>query len=384
MQPDPPDLDELVSRDDEIAAGSESSPVVVVDHRRSGLPWALVPVLMALCIAAGVIASRPGRPVQPWLVAQRIEGPIVKAPRDDSAPREPLPDAEPEAKVETPTTEPAPDAFPEVPPPPIEPPAPQKRTVLRPAGIGFDPDEGKKPPEAPGPKTPKPESPKPTAPPAPALKPAEAAPKPEAAAFAPLPPPIQATEPVEEAPQPVKTEDVQADILREAEAKRLERKQLEAAKPELLQPDPAVIRAQQQADEAQAKAEARADRGQFHQELAKILREAGSDSASAIQALCATSPRTVPESAKKRVAKFLMGPGAGIRRPTRIKLLRSNGYSEALILSDIAEQEMKQMGSRSGPTRLEDVWVLAARILMSYPPTPLPAATGRAGQGLPQ
>lgn len=385
MQPDPPDLDELVAHDAETAAETETAPVVVVDRRRGGLPWALVPVLMALCVAAGVVASRPDRPVRPWLVAQRVDGPVVQAPRDDSAPREPTagtpkPPAETakEPVVETPVPAEVAPAPAEV----TEPPAPQKRTVLRPTGIGFDPDEGKKAETAkvaPKAETPKADVPKAEAPKAVQKPAAPAAPKPEPK-FAAVPEPVQATEPVE----PVKTEEVEADILREADLKRRERQAMEEAKPDLLRPDPAVIKARQEADEAEARAAAVADRGTFHAELARILKDNQVDTSSEIQALCARSPRAVSESAKKKVSKFLAGPGAGVRRATRIKVLRSGGFPEATILSDIAEQEMKHIGSRSGPARLDEVWVLAARILLSYPPSPTPAAAGRAAQRLPQ
>ncbi|MHC5544774.1 hypothetical protein ACYOEI_41605, partial [Singulisphaera rosea] len=182
-----------------------------------------------------------------------------------------------------------------------------------------------------------------------------------ASAPAPAPASVQPSAPVvadEEAPAPkITKEQVMADIRLEAEQKEAERRRIEAMRPRIQA---------QLAMEALRKIQDQ--RAPFHQELRAILRSPTEETGPRIESLCDQFGRTPFPEVKDEVSRRLKRSHAGLSRLARVEMMRSCGYPEPSILEYLSHESHRNMKMRGGLRDEDDVWVHAARLLLSMPP----------------
>jgi hypothetical protein len=106
------------------------------------------------------------------------------------------------------------------------------------------------------------------------------------------------------------------------------------------------------------------ERRRFLDELRMILEAHGRQAGPEIEELSIRSGRD-EDPIKRRMAYRVMSMG---RQSQRMKVhhLREIGVSEPVILDFLANEVNQDRGSRNGPRTPNDVWVKAARLLLSY------------------
>jgi hypothetical protein len=126
------------------------------------------------------------------------------------------------------------------------------------------------------------------------------------------------------------------------------------------------------------------ERGPFHDELRRVLRELGKEAGPEINNLCERYGRTTHPDIEKVVTHSLNRSGAGLNRDVKIRTLRRQGLPEPMILDVLAnELDLQIRGRRGGPKDRNGVRVEAARILLKYPPPPVPDERSAAAAATP-
>ncbi len=334
----------------------EPPPKVVIEYRDRGIPWMLVPPMLALSavIAAvvvyNVVAKRDAR--RPAVSTVDLE-PQVHLP-DGPKPEEPPP----------PTPAVTNSASVENPPTPTKDPEPAKRVEVPPSLIAA--------PAAPGSTLDKVAA---TAPEPPSNPPGRD-PAPvgfDPALIATQPPPL---DPASAAPP------VDRDL---AAAGRMGRPddpasglnppaQPDQVDPDLLPPDPRKARFDRRRRAIEARRRAEADRFQFHAELAAITKKYGRKAAPAIHKLAQDYEQEIPAASLEQAHKALGDKGmyAGANTSERINLLRKLGFPETAVLGDIFDLEgrYESKGARNARTK-DEIYVQSALILLNHPPNRL-------------
>ena len=366
---------------DEPPAGDPApgpAPQVVIEYRDRGVPWMLVPPLLALvAVVAGVGAYnytatlKSQRPTPPALaanpappaaddLAEPISGPPPPVGRPEGAPQPPPPAAienpatpvapppEPANTSATPTAAPAADPLMMLAEATGRPPGPVDPPPTRLLDLGFDPKAFETP--------------------VPGANPAEGANPVDLPANAAAPPGTPADRPLmgPGADQP------------------------DAVDPDLLPPDPRKARAERQKREGEARARAEKERFEFHANLNLIYKKFGSNSGPKVRELCQAFGQDVSPAAKNQAVQALGRTGmfAGANRKGRISLLRKLGFPEPAILGDIFDMESRHEtpDARDSPSK-EGLYLHSVRILLQHPPgrpagtnrlVPLPATHARA------
>jgi hypothetical protein len=166
-------------------------------------------------------------------------------------------------------------------------------------------------------------------------------------------------------PKPTRDQILQA-IQAEAQQKKAEQMNLER--------EVALSKFREMADMFQR---TQAERVRFHEDLRRVLNELGSDAGPEIKALCERYGRDMPAGVEKAATLALNRSAAGAKREVRIARMRAHGFPEAMILDDLAREVDSTRNTRGGPRNSNDVRVIAARLLLRYPPPaprPVPAA----------
>jgi len=334
----------------------EPPPRVVIEYRDRGIPWMLVPPLLALSavIAAVVVynvaAKRDGRPRSVALV--EVERPI-------DLPDEPKAEPIPVENPPTPPGDPNPpkrdaEPLPSMTAPAIVTPEPPSNPSVRdPAPVGFDPASIASRPVVPDPG-------------------AVVAPAPVDRDLAAVGQMGRAEEPPPGLNPPVQPEQVD---------------------PDLLPPDPRKARFDRQRRAIEAKRRAEAERFQFHAELAAIAKKLGRKAAPAIHKLSEDYKQEIPAASVQQAVKALERMYAGADSSERINLLRSLGFPETAVLDDLFNIEIRHEGKaiRNGPSK-DELYIRSALILLAHPPNRLssnarsastPRANIRTGPGSP-
>ena len=142
--------------------------------------------------------------------------------------------------------------------------------------------------------------------------------------------------------------------------------------PDLLPPDPRKARVDRRRRALEDRRRAEAERFQFLAELKAITKQLGQRSAPRIhelvQAYGVEIPPTAHEQAKKALGKTGVYAGAGTTE--RINLLRRLGFPEPAILNDVYDMESRHQSNlaRNAPTE-DELYVRSALILLNHPPT---------------
>ena len=353
------DIDE-----DPTAPAAPDGPTVVIEYRDRGVPWMLIPPLLAMAaVVAGVGAYA-------WVERQRERD---RRPEPVAAP--PLAEVVPA----TPALAVPPPIDPPLPPGSVTP-APGAVTALDAAGPSLVPinAEMPAPPAAaaePDPPTVAatefdPAQPEPPAPPP--------GPRVEALGFDPatlrggaddpvLPPPGAAGAMVDRA---VASAAQGAPAPPAAAAEPAGAAEAPEALP--LPPDPRLARAERIERDRLAYRKVKEDRVKFHAELQAICKQFGTRAAPAIIQLCDRYGRNVPAAAKERAMKELGPKGSfvGASLSTRINLLRKLGFPESVILGDLFDiQTSKESPNGRNMPSQKVIYVHAAQILLAHPPT---------------
>lgn len=321
---------------------------VVIQYRNRGVPWMLIPPMLALSAVGSMMLYQKLVPPRVPARVPTIAGQVAVVPVDDQvAVEEESPIPKPvEPVVEAPVAEPASDPVstdpPDEPPVPVEPPRseifpneipfpvePAPTPSIDERGVGFDPrvfDELDREPE-------------PEPPADPALAPAGG---PVAPGEIPAPAPAPEVEP----PLP------------------------EEVDPSILPVDPREARRRREARVVEARRKAEADRGRFHAELRAICRKSRERAGPEIDALCKEYGMDVDPAIMAEATRLLKGPAAGATRSVRINLLRALGFSEPVILHDLIDIQgrYESRATRGGPRSPEEVMVRAAILLLGCPP----------------
>ncbi|WP_435005991.1 hypothetical protein P12x_003693 [Tundrisphaera lichenicola] len=312
---------------------------VVIQYRSRGVPWMLIPPMIALSAVGSLMLYHKLAPPRTPQRNSALEGPIAVVPLVDLSPA-PSKDIEPavEAPAVAATSEPAPvepaaavtepapaevappEIFPEEVPPPTEPVA---APSIDERGVGFDPQ---------------------------AL---------EALDRVPDPPVDESLNPTGGPPAPL-----------EEPRPEVEPALPEEVDPSILPVDPKEARRLRQQRVAEVKRKAEADRGRFHAELRAICRKSRERAGPEIDALCKKYGMEVDPALLSEATRLLKGPAAGATRAVRINLLRSLGFSEPVILHDLIDIQgrFESRATRGGPRTPEEVMVRAAILLLGYPP----------------
>ena len=356
-----------IEADDEVVVASEPPPQVVIEYRDRGIPWMLVPPLLALvAVVAGVgvynyNAGLKNRRPQP--------DPVVAIPQVEPA-EEPLPDPVPGYPLTTdrfggaPAPAPQPKVF-------ENPPAPATAVVVAPS---LD-----DPTLVVGPATP-------LIPPGPAD--ATPTPTPEPAPSTIITGQFFDPAAFELAANPAATDPGAAPIdqnlapvagIEMGVAPDVAPDQPMAIDPDLLPPDPRKARADRQRRTYEARKRLEEERFEFHVHLNAIYKQYGKRSAPLISELCQAYGQDIPPAAKNQAIKLLGRGMAGAGVTTRINLLRKLGFPESAILGDIVDVESGLVSSvqRNAPSK-EALYLHAVRILINNPPN-RPAGTARTG-----
>lgn len=381
---------------DDADPGPVAPPRVVIRYRERGIPWLLVPPLIALSGVIAVVGAYSVRkylrsPVPPSpevtaagpsastpaLSSEGEGGPAAPAvawvdqPPPPTGPTDPfgLPIAEPapslpasilaESPVEIPfgdaaaPDEPTPAPVATHDPGETTPPAGRDETVP----IGFDP--AMLLPEGMG-------NAQPGAPPDPAVASARLAGDPVASVTGP------------EVVEPARTEPPQATGVPDA----------------LLPPDPRVALVERRRLDAERRLAREEERFRFHADLRALCKEKGNQAAPAIKALIQAYNPVIPAAAKDQANKLLGKTGlySRVELPQRLALLRRIGFPEPILVNVIFDYETSKVYemskfSPSGRTipigrdapSPEVMFVRAAGILLNNPPTRPKTAPGASG-----
>jgi hypothetical protein len=182
--------------------------------------------------------------------------------------------------------------------------------------------------------------------------------KPEPAA-APLDPP--AAEPK------ITKEQVDAEIEREAEQKEAEQRKLQALEPHLRKLELLELLQKNEAN-----------RLPFHNELRNAVRAPVAQAGPMIEALCDRHGRSTFPELEKRVGRLLATTYGRADYKSKVEMMRMYGLPETMILDYLANTiDKRWLGTRGGPRNKDDVWVRAARLLLTMPPVSNKAQSGR-------
>jgi hypothetical protein len=263
-----------------------------------------------------------------------------------------------------------------------EPPA-EKIPPSPPVMVGFDPGATQvalEPPTLPPPVDSQPATKPPAQQPPPPLL---ATDKPETPVLPPPIPLVNATaKPDATQAEKPRTEEVVADINRDAQNEGAKRRELADLQADSLRVDPRERQAQREEIAAVARRLEAEKREPFHADLRQILKEQGRNGGREIQNLCERYGKDYPPEIFHPANRDLTGPAAHMTVPVRVDRMRRWGLPETVILGDIYEKEEVRINSPGGPRTRDEAWVFAARRLLTIPPPPAaprPAAqpTGR-------
>jgi hypothetical protein len=112
------------------------------------------------------------------------------------------------------------------------------------------------------------------------------------------------------------------------------------------------------------------ERSKFRDELRMLLEVHGNRAGKEIEALSSRAGRD-DDPARKARALHVLGM-SGTSQKTKVRQLRAIGMPESVILDYIANQLDKTLGTRNGPRSRDEIWVLAARRLLTYEVNPTP------------
>ncbi|HEY2156760.1 MAG TPA: hypothetical protein VGH33_14105 [Isosphaeraceae bacterium] len=175
------------------------------------------------------------------------------------------------------------------------------------------------------------------------------------------------------------TREAELDEQAEAERRLAERAHLEEIKNDFLNPDPVEYRRRREALKAAARRVAAEDRQPFHEELKRLIREQGRAAGPDIKALRQRfGVDTVPE-VYIPAARDLIQVASRMTNAERVRRMRQWGLPETMIIDDLYEQHVRNIGGRGGARNEDEAWFLAAWTLLYYPPgtpraNPQPAA----------
>jgi hypothetical protein len=398
------DQDEPLADDPGSDLSGADEPRVMVVYRSRGIPWLLIPPLLILsAVASIVVYRRSERPsVSPIVVsspsqprdskpAVETAPPTVSKPAVGEVPPPKEPIGEPatarvaDIEKSNPATIPAQVPSPDLPapvdsaiaqapfdvqprvatpadllPPPTE---PERRDV-----VGFDPGASRATlaGDAPG-ASPSGVPPRDKAPAQVPLMLRRPGPQPSPPAD---PPALLGPRLVAPADGKPASNEILAGISRDAEGLRADRRRLEDLKPELLKVDPRQVRAQRREIAELARRTEAERRVPFHQELREILAAGGARRGEAVQDLCERFGRTCQPEILLPANRDLTGPAASLSTSARIARMRRWGLPETYLLDDLVEKETNRLRTPGGPRTKDDVWIFAARRLLSMPPEP--------------
>lgn len=329
------------------------APMVIVQYRRNW--WtSLLPPLLLLVLAVGIFKYRVENPDWGIWWSPRRASPAAppRIAEAHPAPPTPLVEAGPlVARVE----EVAPAVEIEVPPPPPAPADAEPRLKIPAEPIGFvapnqraeEAGEARVPFDMTGPAD-------------------MAVTMVDRRVWPILPPPSREIAPPLEAEAP----EVEAERIRK------EREALNNLKDDLLEMDRRQAedkRADEVRDAIRKNQESRAD---FLRELQGILDRQGSNGGPAIGALCNRYGRELPARSEQLARKMLSGTsGRRLDLKTKVNIFRGLSFPEAIILEEIAKQQIPNIGTRNGPKDRGEALVIAARQLVALPLGPSRAAT---------
>lgn len=102
----------------------------------------------------------------------------------------------------------------------------------------------------------------------------------------------------------------------------------------------------------------------FRRELRNLMARLGPEAGPAILVLCKREGQAVTPATRAALEEA----AARLDRVGRVKLSRTRGLSEAVILQDLLAEEGRRIGSRNGPRNQNDAILNAAKFLLSVPP----------------
>ncbi len=340
-------------------ANPADGPQLVVVYRSRGVPWLLIPPLLLLAAVGGVVGYR--KSARPEVKVVTLVSP---APPSLTLPG-----------PERPTSQDVPAVSSE----PVTKPAGESTLPVGTGAIALTsppsliPESALPSPPLPGPTPPA------AIPAAPNNPDAEGMPVPEAVPARREPvgfdPDAARTIGGADAPRRPATEEIRADMRREADERLAEQLRLEAMKPDLLNPDPREVRKRRDELILSARRQAAQERIPFHAELRQILLEPGNLSGREIQRLCDRYVLDIPPEIFEPMNRDLVGPATRLTTQGRVARMRRWGAPETVILHDLVEQSMKDRNTRGGPRNPTEAWVFAARMLLAMPPSPVASAT---------
>jgi hypothetical protein len=111
-----------------------------------------------------------------------------------------------------------------------------------------------------------------------------------------------------------------------------------------------------------------ADRQPFHDELRRAVRELGDAAGPEIKAICDRYGRETHPVVDKRVKNDMASWSARLTHAKKIARLRALGLPEARVLDFMARELDHTIGTRGGPANQDGVRVRAAQRLLLFPP----------------
>ncbi len=152
-------------------------------------------------------------------------------------------------------------------------------------------------------------------------------------------------------------EDTERDIRREAEAREAEREELARLKPQALE-----------IEKAEARRRAFDDRISFRRDLRQIVQAGGRDAGRQIETLCQQYGYEVAPEVRERVATRLRLSTERMSRKDEVEMFRAHGIPEAAILNYLQKQAHNRLyNARAGARDPDEIRVSAAKELLSYP-----------------
>jgi hypothetical protein len=164
------------------------------------------------------------------------------------------------------------------------------------------------------------------------------------------------------------TQEAERDEQAEAERRLAERVHLEGIKNDFLNPDPAEYRRQREVFKARVRQVSTEERPKFHEELKRLIREQGRAAGPDIKAIRDRfGVDTLPEIMMP-AARDLLDVGPRLDTGQKIRRMRQWGLPEPMIIDDLYEKELRNIGARGGARNEDEAWVFAAWALLHYPP----------------
>lgn len=365
---------EIGDMDEDPTPAAPEPPRVVIEYRDRGVPWMLVPPLVAAAVVVAVVVAlglngrfHPRRTPIAVAPARAAGIPSPDRPLPGGPPGDATASAEPPANppvlvglVPNPAVVEAPPAVLPAAPPAVVPtgPAPASAPLAAPPeAVAVE-----APPAAPV------EAAKPAAPPAfvgldPTLFDTPNAPNPGPPGEAPRDPGLAMTG--------------QPDAPGEPAAKAGP-DQPEDVDPELLPPDPKRSIEERRRRAIEARRELEDDRVRFHAAVSQVIRQFRWRAAPKIREICQEFQQGVPPIAVQQARKLLGKTGihAGAGTAQRINLLRQLGFPEPAILGDLFDvmTSFEGPGGRNMPSK-EELYVRSAVLLLKHPPARRPSPT---------